>query len=319
MQKKHFLLMLVIHLLLLFPTSFANNSISILVNNSKIYSDVEPFITNGTTYVPLRFISQALNTDSISWNQNSQSVTIKKDGDILNFFINKNYAFINNTRKTINGTPVIKNNRTFVPLRIISENLDAKVNWNKNTRTVLIKTNTDSSNETTATNKQPPGNSSSNSTKPSTSISSDSSNSSTSSSNSNNSLNSNSSSYTAYDEDAVYWLSRIIEAEASGEPYKGKVAVGEVILNRVKSDDFPNTIWKVIFDDNFGIQFEPVANGTIYNTPSRESVKAAKEALSGSNYSGNSLYFLNPQTAQSNWITKNRQYCMTIANHDFYL
>ena len=122
-----------------------------------------------------------------------------------------------------------------------------------------------------------------------------------------------------YDNDAIYWLSRIIEAEASGEPYKGKVAVGEVILNRVESKDFPNTIWTVIFDDNFGIQFEPVANGTIYNTPSAESIKAAKEALNGSNFSKNSLYFLNPTIASSNWITKNREFCMTIANHDFYL
>ena len=140
MQKKYYLLMLVICLLLLFPTSFASNSISILVNNSKIYSDVEPFISNGTTYVSLRFISEALNTDSISWNKTSQSVTITKNGETLTFFINKNYAFINNTRKSINGTPVIKDNRTFVPLRIISENLDATVDWNATAKTVSIKT-----------------------------------------------------------------------------------------------------------------------------------------------------------------------------------
>lgn len=309
MPKMKSLLMLVI-CILLFTTSLASNSISILVNNSKIYSDVEPFISNGTTYVPLRFISEALQTDSISWNQNSQSVTIKKGKNTLNFFINKNYAFINNVRKTINGTPIIKNNRTFVPLRIISENLDATVNWNEDTKIVSITTETISSNQTTATNKKPSNNSNSSSSghnKPSSSTSNNSSNSNISS-NANN-----------YDKDAVYWLSRIIEAEASGEPYKGKVAVGEVILNRVKSTEFPNTIWSVIFDDNFGIQFEPVANGTIYNTPSEESIKAAKEALTGSNYIGNSLYFLNPQIAESNWIIKNREFYATIANHDFYL
>lgn len=273
MPKKHFLLMLVTSLLLLLNCSLSSTNINILVNNSKVYTDVEPFINNGTTYVPLRFISEALKTDSISWNEDSQSVTIRKGNDTLTFFINKNYAFINDSRTSINGTPIIKNSRTFVPLRIISENLNATVNWNEKTRTVSINTNESNS--------------------------------------SNVSDN--------YDDDAVYWLARIIEAEASGEPYNGKVAVGEVILNRVKSNDFPNTIWGVIFDDNYGIQFEPVANGTIYNTPSSDSIAAAKEALSGSNYSSNSLYFLNPQIAQSNWITKNRQYCMTIANHDFYL
>lgn len=289
MPKRHFLLMLVICIFLFFTNSFASTSISILVNNSKIYSDVEPFISNGTTYVPLRFIGEALKTDNISWNEESQSVTIKKENDTLIFFINKNYAFINNIRTSINGIPVIKNNRTFVPLRIISENLNATVNWNETSRTVSINTNNISSNLNKPSSNTP------NSSKPSLDSSSD------------------------YDEDAIYWLARIIEAEASGEPYKGKVAVGEVILNRVKSNNFPNTIWGVIFDDNFGIQFEPVANGTIYNTPSSDSIVAAKEALSGSNYSSNSLYFLNPKIAQSNWITKNRKYCMTIANHDFYL
>ena len=56
-----------------------------------------------------------------------------------------------------------------------------------------------------------------------------------------------------------------------------------------------------------------------YNTPSEESIKAAKTALSGSNYVGESLYFLNPTIASSNWIVKNRDFYTTIANHDFYV
>ena len=117
----------------------------------------------------------------------------------------------------------------------------------------------------------------------------------------------------------MYWLSRIIEAEAGGEPFKGKVAVGEVILNRVKCKEFPDTIWGVIFDKNFGIQFEPVANGTIYNTPSEDSILAAKTALNGSDYVGKCLYFLNPTIAKSTWITKNREYYTTISKHEFYV
>lgn len=68
----------------------------------------------------------------------------------------------------------------------------------------------------------------------------------------------------SYYSDAVYWLSRIINAEAQGEPYEGKVAVGNVVLNRVKSPLFPNTIYGVIFEYYKGIpQFSPVADGTI--------------------------------------------------------
>ena len=122
-----------------------------------------------------------------------------------------------------------------------------------------------------------------------------------------------------YSIDDIVWLARIIEAESSGEPFSGKIAVGNVILNRVKSDDFPNTIYGVIFDDNYGIQFQPVANNSIYNTPSRDSVLAGKLAIRDTNIAGESLYFLNPKKASNFWIINNRTYHTTINNHDFYL
>ena len=122
------------------------------------------------------------------------------------------------------------------------------------------------------------------------------------------------------DIDSVYWLSRIIEAESGAEPYKGKLAVGNVILNRVKSPDFPNSIYGVIFDRKNGVQFTPVANGTIYNTPSAESIRAAKECLSGTSVVGSCLYFFNPKTAtKADWIIRNCSYYASIGNHDFYL
>ena len=67
----------------------------------------------------------------------------------------------------------------------------------------------------------------------------------------------------AWREDELYWLSRIISAESQGEPWEGKIAVGNVVLNRVASPDFPDTIYGVIFDDRWGGQFEPVRNGTV--------------------------------------------------------
>ena len=70
-----------------------------------------------------------------------------------------------------------------------------------------------------------------------------------------------------YSETDLYWLSRIIEAEASGESYEGKVATANVIINRKKSSQFPNTIKGVVFDNNYGIQFTPVKNGTMPNWP----------------------------------------------------
>lgn len=121
-----------------------------------------------------------------------------------------------------------------------------------------------------------------------------------------------------YDETSLYWLSRIIHAESSGESLKGKIGVGNVILNRVASSAYPNSIYDVIFDTKYGTQFQPISNGTIYNTPSEESVLAAKLCLDGASVVGNSLYFFNPTIASSSWISQNCTYITTIGNHQFY-
>lgn len=121
-----------------------------------------------------------------------------------------------------------------------------------------------------------------------------------------------------YREDEVYWLARIIHAEANGEPMDGKIMVGNVILNRVASDEFPNTIYSVIFDTEYGVQFTPTANGTIYNTPNEESIIAAKICLDSYYISRSAMYFLNPALATSFWVPNNRPYLTTIGSHDFY-
>lgn len=123
----------------------------------------------------------------------------------------------------------------------------------------------------------------------------------------------------SYSADDLYWLSRIISAESQGEPMEGKIAVGNVVLNRVASPDFPDTIYGVIFDERWGGQFEPVRNGTIYQTPTEESIEAAKLCLEGANVVGESLYFFAPALAQNFWVAENREYVMTIGCHNFYL
>ena len=121
-----------------------------------------------------------------------------------------------------------------------------------------------------------------------------------------------------YRSDEVLWLARIIHAESRGEPLLGQIAVGNVVLNRVKSSDFPNTIYGVIFDRKYGVQFSPILNGTIYNEPSYNSILAAKICLEGFDISEGALYFLYPPLSTSSWIPRNREYGFTIGNHDFY-
>ena len=122
----------------------------------------------------------------------------------------------------------------------------------------------------------------------------------------------------AYDADEVYWLSRIISAEAKGEPLLGQIAVGNVVLNRVRSSAYPNTIYGVIFDRKHGTQFSPVSFGTIYNPPAESAVIAAKICLEGYSLSDSVLFFLNPRIATNNWIVRNRPFAFRIGNHDFY-
>ena len=121
-----------------------------------------------------------------------------------------------------------------------------------------------------------------------------------------------------YAEDAVYWLARIISSESRGESLIGQIAVGNVVLNRVRSSDFPNTIWGVIFDRKYGVQFSPVANGTIYDTPNATCVLAAKICLDGFTVSDRIMYFLRPSASTSSWIVQNREYLFTIGNHYFF-
>lgn len=121
-----------------------------------------------------------------------------------------------------------------------------------------------------------------------------------------------------YRDSDVYWLARIISAEAGGENFRGKMAVGNVVLNRMRSSQFPNSIYGVIFDKQYGVQFSPVANGTIYNEPTAESVIAAKVCLEGYSLSSEILYFFNPSVVTSSWISRTREYAFTIQHHAFY-
>ena len=122
----------------------------------------------------------------------------------------------------------------------------------------------------------------------------------------------------AYDAGELYWLARIIYAESGGESITGQIAVGNVILNRVKSSQFPDTVEGVIFDRKDAVQFEPVSNGRVYLPPTSQSVEAAKRALDGENVVGSALYFYAPALSQGTWINANRPYQQTIGCHRFY-
>ena len=111
----------------------------------------------------------------------------------------------------------------------------------------------------------------------------------------------------------VNLLSRLIYGEARGEPYTGQVAVGAVVLNRVKNSSFPNTIAGVIYQSG---AFDVVSDGQINLTPNDTAKKAAQDALNGWDPTYGAIYYFNPSTATNKWIWS-RPMTITIGKHRF--
>lgn len=244
--------------------------IRVKVNERTIVSDVSPYIFGGYTMVPVRFVAEAFDCDKIEWREAEKSVELVDGENHIRLNIGSDTAYVNEAAVEISTPAAIKNNRTYVPIRFVSENMGATVLWDAENSTVNIYRN--------GVVKE-----------------------------------------LSYSEDELYWLARIIHAEAEGEPFEGKVAVGNVILNRVRDENFPNTIYGVIFDRKNDVQFTPVANGAIYNEPSNECYYAADRALTNNNTAGEALFFLNPVISTNTWIIDNRSFYTSIGGHDFYL
>ena len=237
------------------------------------------YIKNNTLYAPLREVCESFGAQ-VEWDAQTRTAQVSTDNA-------QDISF-----STAYGSELI-GARLYAPIRNIAAALGKQVYWDNLSRTALA------CDETFDTGGYwgSPG-SSAPETSPETIVDNATGN---------------------YDEDEVYWLARIIYAEARGECMEGKIAVGNVILNRVASDEFPDNIYDVIFDTNWGVQFEPVSNGTIYCTPDEECYEAARRALDGENIVGESLYFFNPTLASSFWIANNCEYVTTIGCHLFYI
>jgi len=165
-----------------------SKTISVYVNNEKLYSDVDPYLENNRSFLPIRTIAEALGA-KVSWDAKNKIAIIQKDNTTINLPIGSNSAIVNGKEYILDAPIQLYLSRTMVPVRFISEILDINVSWDQDSYSVLI-------NSSLANIKQEEFNSS-----------------------------------TVNDND-VYWLSRIIEAEAQGESYEGKLAVANVVLNR---------------------------------------------------------------------------------------
>lgn len=118
-------------------------------------------------------------------------------------------------------------------------------------------------------------------------------------------------------------LLRIVEAEAGSEDIKGRVLVANVVMNRVKSEDFPNTVTEVVWDNSDGVpQFSPTYDGRINEVAvSDETREAVKQALKGADYSEGALFFIQKSAAEEHnvkWFEKDLKRLFKYGVHEFY-
>lgn len=266
-------------------TSAAN--VSVEVNGRSLYAD-QDLLKSGITYVPLRAFADAVYDGfTISWSGVTRTATVRHGEFVLKARVGDRYVTANGERIYSTVSNLLIANRIFVPVRSLCTAMGLDVNWNSSRRLVTVSGRFGSAGENNSPVGSVPevGDSDTNAEVNSTDL---------------------------------YWLARIIHAESSGEPMAGKIAVGTVIMNRVKSSMYPNTIYDVIFDRKHGTQFTPVASGTIYNDPSADSIEAARRVLNGERTDLRILFFVNEKLAPNNWISQNRTYIITIGNHKFY-
>lgn len=122
-----------------------------------------------------------------------------------------------------------------------------------------------------------------------------------------------------YNETDLLYLAKIINAESRYEPLRGKIAVGNVVLNRVDSEEFPDTVYDVIYDCRYNIvQFHPVGSAAMEGTPTDESFIAAKICLDGYTVSDDIIYFCNISLSTNMWIVETRALVFKIGNHSFF-
>lgn len=266
---------------LMFPTSFRSSAaiVSVDINGTSLYQSKD-LLKSGVTYVPLRAFVDYIGEFQISWNSLTQTATVKNQSTIITARVGEKYITSNSIRIYSDATNLLFENRIYVPIRSIAEAMGLTVTWNAYRRLATV--SGEYSTEGVPDNSGQGGSS--------------------------DNIN----------HDDLYWLSRIISAESRGESMAGKIAVGTVVMNRVKSSMYPDTVYDVIFDRKHGTQFTPVASGTIYNNPTAESIEAAKRVLAGERTNSRILFFVNEKLSPNNWISKNRLYILTIGNHKFY-
>jgi len=250
--------------------------VTLKVNDKCIKMDAEPYIKDGRTYVPVRFVAEALGAE-VAWYPEEKKVLIKEyaeekevkvdsnetvadsvyanGNEAIKLLIGSKELLVCGLKKQMDAAAEIVNGRTMVPIRFVSENLGCDVKWDELTYSVLINKEGITVPQQYIENR-------------------------------------------SYTDEDLMWLARIVHVEVKGLSINAKVAVANVVLNRVKSPKFPNTVYDVIFASG---QFPPVKKAGFKElVPNQDCIIAAKMALEGINNVENCLYFNNVKFKSKN-------------------
>ena len=257
---KLYLILLSISLTLLFSLkTYAENNIekkmfiSVLVNENYIQTDTTPYIENERTLLSLRSLSNALQLD-LQWIQEEHKIILNYNTTKIELFTQEDYrskAIVNGIEYEMDVPIEIKNDRTMIPARFVSEHMGFDIEWDGITFTLIINSDDEVLASSFIKDK-------------------------------------------TYNVEDFMWLSRIVNVETGGSSFANKLAVANVVLNRVKSERFPKSIYDVIFDTKWTVQFPPAfRDGFRDISPSHNSRIAAKMALEGINNIKNCIFFNN--------------------------
>ncbi len=228
-----------------------DDNVSVRVNDELIESNDKNYIVNDRVFVLARDVAESLGA-IVEWQNATKEVTIRLDNQVISFNIDSFTANVNGEIKVMDAMPFLKNERTYVPVRFLSENLGFSVQWDGINRIVDI-----SSDENLVSR-------------------------------------SDLDVQHSYTKEDLLWLSRIVQVETGGSTIDMKLAVANVVLNRVESNIFPNSIYDVIFEIDVYIQFPPAHRESFLTLiPSELSIEAARRALEGENNISDCLYFNN--------------------------
>lgn len=223
---------------------------SVKINDSYLYADTAHILVGDTVFVVGRYLVEALG-GSIEWFEDTRTVRMTLNDKVIDIAIDSIEGKVDDVDVELYKAPFIKDGRTMIPLRFVSENFDCQVSWNQSTYTVdIISENLEISSEYTYERD--------------------------------------------YSDDDLYLLSKIVTVESGDNSLEMAMAIANTILNRVKSENFPDTIGGVIYQVDVHTQFPP-AHKESFKTlePMYLSIAAAKKALEGVNNIGESLYFNN--------------------------